>query len=211
MRYSDPCSPPSSCIEEIVEMHVLEVREVSDVEEEEETNTPYDIFEVFAAEKRRCDSRLSKVPELTTPQEDRYQAADMGSAHTQFKYQSNAEDQLLVSELEDYLMQGKLSLTTPAHVFAARPIICKDIVEKLRLQRVENSKQEVIRNSNNNKAQTQLHALAPERPPTFCLPLQELDITVNNDIKVTTILDTGSQIVVIQWDLVKALRVPVNK
>ena len=62
---------------------------------------------------------------------------------------------------------------------------------------MENSKQEVIQNSNNNKAQTQLHVLTLEQPPAFCLCLQELDVTVNNDIKVTTILDTGSQIVVI--------------
>ena len=112
---------------------MLEVREVSDAEEEEETATPHNIFEVFATEKKRCNSRPSKVPELTTPQEDRYQAADVGSACTQFKYQLNVEDRLLVSELEDYLMQGKLSLTTPAYIFAASPIIHKDVVKKLRL------------------------------------------------------------------------------
>jgi len=197
-QYPDPHSLPPSRIEEIVKTHVLKVREVSDAEEGEETATPHDIFEVFAAEKKRCDSRLSKVPELTAPHKDRYQAANVGSAHTQFKYQLNAKDQLLVSKLEDYLMQGKLSLTTPAHIFAASPIIRKDIVEKLRLRRVENSEQEVIQNSNDNKAQTQLHALTPEHPPAFCLPLQELNVTVNNDIKVTVILDTSSQIMVIQ-------------
>src|SRR6266850_8264364 len=196
-QYSDPCSTPLSHIEEIVETHVLEVREVSDAEEKEETDTPHDIFEVFAAEKRRCDSRPSKVPELTAPQEERYQAADMGSARTQFKYQSNAKDQLLVSELEDYLMQGKLSLTTPAHVFTASPIIHKNVVEKLRLQWVENGEWEVTQGTNNNKVQTQLHVLAPECPPVFCLPLQELNVTVNDDIKVSTILDTGPQIIII--------------
>ena len=33
---------------------------------------------------------------------------------------------------------------------------------------------------------------------------------INEDIKVTVILDTGSQIIVIQEDLVNALRVPIN-
>jgi len=122
---------------------VLEIREVNDAdEEEEEVTTPHDIFEVFAAEKKKHDSRLSKVPKLTTPY-NRYQAANTGSACTQFKYQSNAKDHHLVSKLEDYLMQGKLSLTTLAHIFAASPIIHKDIVEKLRLQQVENDKPEV--------------------------------------------------------------------
>jgi len=114
---------------------VLEIREVNNADEEEEKVTmPHDIFKVFTAEKKKCDSRPSKVPKLTTPYKHRYQAADTSSTCAQFKYQSNTKDHHLVSKLEDYLMQGKLSLTTPAHIFAASPIICKDIVEKLRLQ-----------------------------------------------------------------------------
>jgi len=113
---------------------MLEIREVNDVDEEEEEATmPHDIFEVFAAEKKKCDSRLSKVPKLTTPHGHRYQTANTSSSCVEFKYQSNAKDHHLVSKLEDYLMQGKLSLTTLAHIFAASPIIWKDVVEKLRL------------------------------------------------------------------------------
>ena len=62
----------------------------------------------------------------------------------QYWYQSNAEDQQLVSKLEDYLMQGKLSLTTPAHVFAASPTIRKDVVNKLKVQRIETNEYEVV-------------------------------------------------------------------
>jgi hypothetical protein len=51
----------------------------------------------------------------------------------QYQYHSNAEDAQLVSKLEEYLMQGRLSLTTPAHIFAASPIIHKNIVEKLKV------------------------------------------------------------------------------
>jgi len=113
---------------------MLEVREINNAhKEEEEATTTHNIFKVFAAEKKKCDNRLSKVPELTTPHGPRYQTPDTSSSCTQFKYQSNAKDCHLVSELEDYLMQGKLSLTTPAHIFAASPIIRKDVVEKPRL------------------------------------------------------------------------------
>jgi hypothetical protein len=48
------------------------------------------------------------------------------------------------------------------------------------------------------------------QPPAFCLPLQELDILVNGSIKVPTILNTGSQIVIIWHDIVQALSVPIN-
>jgi len=40
-------------------------------------------------------------------------------------------------------MQGKLALITPAHIFAASPIICKNITEKLKLRRMETHKYEV--------------------------------------------------------------------
>ena len=177
---------------------MLEVREVSSTDkEEEEVAAPHDIFKVFMAEKKRHNSRPSKVPKLMTPYEHRYQATNTSSTHMQFKYQLNAKDYHLVSELEDYLMQGKLSLTTPAHVFTTSPIIQKNVVEKLRLQWVENGEWEVTQGTNNNKVQTQLHVLAPECPPVFCLPLQELNVTVNDDIKVSTILDTGPQIIII--------------
>jgi len=57
--------------------------------------------------------------------------------NAQYRYTSNAEDQRLITELEDYLMQGKLSLTTPTYVFAASPTIRKDVVDKLKVWHVE--------------------------------------------------------------------------
>jgi len=85
---------------------------------------------------------------------------------------------------------------------------------------VENAKQEVTFepahpsenpcSTNRDRAMMQLHVLTPEHNPAFCLPLQEFDVTINNDIKVMAIFDTGSQIIVIWWDLVNALRVPIN-
>jgi len=78
---------------------------------------------VFTAKKRKHNRRQSKVPKLMIHQEHMYQTADTGNVCMQFKYQLNAEDHHLILELEDYLMQGKLLLTTPAHIFAASPVI----------------------------------------------------------------------------------------
>jgi len=109
---------------------------------------------VFTAEKRKHDRRQSKVPKLTIHQEHMYQTANTGNMCMQFKHQLNAEDHHLILELEDYLMQGKLLLTTPTHIFVASPVIQKDIVEKLRLQWMENTEQEVTQGTNGNKVQT---------------------------------------------------------
>lgn len=55
-----------------------------------------------------------------------------------------------------------------------------------------------------------LQTIAPGQPPSYCLPLQELNILVHSNIKVPTIFDTSSQIVVIRQDIVQALGVYVN-
>lgn len=34
-------------------------------------------------------------------------------------------------------MEGKLAQTTPAHILTASPTICKELLEKLRIQHVE--------------------------------------------------------------------------
>ena len=96
----------------------------------------------------------------------------------------------------------------------------KEVVEKLKHRQVENEEQEVIKptlvspeaswETGNIRVQTQLHSITTDHHPAFCLPLQELEVTVNEDIKVTAILDTGSQIIVIWNDLVDALGVPIN-
>jgi len=65
----------------------------------------------------------------------------------QYRYQSNAEDQRLVSELQAWLLEGKLSLTTPAHLLAACPAIRKDLVDKLKVRRVEANTYEEVRAS----------------------------------------------------------------
>ena len=41
-------------------------------------------------------------------------------------------------------MQGKLALTTPAYVFAASPAIHKDVVDKLKVRRIETNEYKVV-------------------------------------------------------------------
>ena len=117
-----------------MESHILQVKE-SVAPDEDEEDFPHDIFEVFAAEKKKRDNKASKVPELSAPPATQAQVTSSGNSRSssQYRYQSNTEDHWLVSELKDLLMQGKLALTTPAHIFAASPIIRKDIVERLKV------------------------------------------------------------------------------
>ena len=46
--------------------------------------------------------------------------------------------------------------------------------------------------------------------PDYCLPLLELDVLINNSTKVPAILDTSLQIVIIQYNIIQPLRVPIN-
>ena len=125
-------------------------------------------------------------------------------------------------------MQGRLSLTTPAHVFAASPVIRKNIVEKLKVRRVETNEYEAVSARLPQAPAALLPAAhrttvhddtfddiphtpdALSRPPAFCLPLQEIDVLVNAAIKVPAILDTSSQIVIIRHDIIQSLGAPIN-
>jgi len=54
------------------------------------------------------------------------------------------------------------------------------------------------------------HLLINDQPPAFCLPLQEIDVLVNGSVKIPAILDTGSQINIIRYDLVQSLGACIN-
>jgi len=113
-------------------------------------------------------------------------------------------------ELEEYLMKGKLLLTTPAHILAASPAICKNLAKKLKVQCMETNEYEVVAAGdlralasrrttvhNDTPDGMESHPLANDQPPAFCLPLQEIDVLVNGSTKIPAILDTGSQINII--------------
>ena len=167
---------PSAHIEEITETHIVQVID-SEEDPEPDEEHPFDFFQVFATEKKKRETRRSKLPELqpstlppanatppapaptppsasAVPPPAAVPAIPSASTATdatasqqartapQYRYQSTAEDLRLISELESWLMEGKLTQTTPAHILAASPTIRKDLVEKLRVRRVETSSYE---------------------------------------------------------------------
>ena len=148
-------------------------------------------------------------------------ATSSGSSrpNAQYRYHSNAEDQRLLSELEDYLMQGKLSLTMPAHIFAFRPAIRRNVTEKLKVRRVKTNKYEVVpvQDAQTSPSATWITTKHDDtsdclshQPSAFCFPLQEIDVLVNSSLKAPAILDTGSQINIIKHDIVQLLGACIN-
>jgi len=217
----------SARIEEVIESHILQVWEVATPDEEVFSQ---DIFEVFTAEKMKHPGKASEfsalpppppapAPSTSAPAQPPAAASSAPQSSTQYQYHSDAEDQQLVTELEEYLMKGKLSLTTPAHVFAASHAVRKNIAKKLKVRRVETNEYEVVPAADPCSClhRTTVHddfsddpPLSDDRSPEFCLPLLELNALVNSSFKSPAILDTGSQIVVIRHDIVQSLGFPIN-
>ena len=198
------------------------MKEATTIEEGQEFL--HDILKVFAA-KRKCNDKKGKASELSATSTEP-QACPATSSNSrpnaQYRYTSNAEDQRLVTKLEDYLMQGKLSLTTPAHVFAASPAIHKDVVNKLKVWRMEANEYEAVSIVNPSLSEARITRAITVRddddpdypsnqpPATLCLPLQELDVLVGGSVKIPAIFDTGLQIVVIRQDIIQSLGVYIN-
>lgn len=128
----------------------------------------------------------------------------------QYRYQSAADDQQLVSELQAWLMEGRLALTTPAHVLAASPTIRKDLVERLRLRRVETSSYEeavdvaLVDTINQNSPFPSL------REPAYSLPLREVDVQIGGKVTEAGVIDPGSQIIVMREDLAREVGASIN-
>ena len=224
-----------------MESHILQVKgAISSEEHEDQEQFSHDIFEVFATEKKKHEGKASKASELsalppaartsTPPPPPQLQTTNSSDSHPnlQYHYHSNAKDQQLVSKLEEYLMQGRLSLTTPAHIFATSPAIRKNIVEKLKVQHMETNEYEAISANppqvlaappqatrrttvhNDTFDDLPLKPVIIAQPSAFCLPLQEIDMLVNATLKILAILDTGSQIIIIWHNIVQSLGVPIN-
>jgi hypothetical protein len=124
-------APPAAHIEEVTEANILQVTQITQTPEQDPSeDSGLDIFQVFAAEKKKRDSKayqpakLAEVPPMDQPPMP-------SDSHTtrptmQYCYHSNAEDQQLASELYTWLLEGKLSLATPAHILATSPTIRKE-------------------------------------------------------------------------------------
>ena len=273
---------PAAHIEEVSETHIVQIVGMgqldSDSDEDSDLEGPFDFFQVFATERKKRETRASKMPELrsstrssapitysapatatpiastpSTPTTTSISAptttsvpaptatsasaptttsasaptttanpAKASSATTttstsnrtpQYRYQSTAEDYRLISELESWLMEGKLAQTTPAHVLAASPVIRKDLVEKLRVRRVEAGSFEEATNTTLNSTTGQssesTHS-ASLREPAYSLPLREIDIQIGGKVTEAGIIDPGSQIVVIRADLAREVGAAIN-
>jgi hypothetical protein len=115
------------------------------------------------------------------------------------------EDQCLISELQDWLMGGKLIQTTLAHVLATSPAIHKELVEKLQVHRVEVNVFESYPELDSHPSEmTILHE------PDYSLLLLEIDMAFNGSITEPTVLDPSSQIVVIRKDLAQEVNTHIN-
>ena len=145
--YFDSHVASTSHIKEVVESHILQVKEATTPDEEQDQDFSHNIFKVFATEKKKRRDKASIAAELSAPPPMTPAPAVTSSTswpNVQYRYQCDMEDQQLVSELEEYFMQGKLSLTTPAHILAASLPICKSITEKLKVRCVETNKYKIV-------------------------------------------------------------------
>jgi hypothetical protein len=208
-----PCTP-SACIEEVVESNLLQILAVTELEIEPVSNSGEDlgdVFNIFTAERwKKHDDRATKLPELASPTppipsslshsipDAPSRTPTASKASPQYHYHSDAKDQHVVMELQSLLLEGKLSLTTPAHVFAASPSIRQDICNKLKVKCIkanwcEPGQEPIFYNP--------LPSPSPSSEPEYSLPLVEIDVVLSSGALVPSVLDTGSPIVVISQDL----------
>ena len=140
----------TSQIEEVVESHIIQVADAIIPAEDKGQEFSHDIFKVFAAEKTKpskaseLSAPLLPVQAILPPINASATGLSALQPNLQYCYQCDAEDFQHVTELEDFLLQGKLSLTTPAHVLAASSTIRKDMFNRLKVQRVETNEYEAV-------------------------------------------------------------------
>ena len=84
------------------------------------------------------------TPKPPEPVSTTTKCAGSNRPNPQYRYQAAAsvEDQQLTDQLREWLMDGKLSLTIPAHIFAASPSFQKDLVDRLRTHRIDGDDQQ---------------------------------------------------------------------
>ena len=89
---------PTSRIEEVIETHIIQVKEGTTTGDDQAF--PHNIFKGFATEKKKPGGKHSKAPELLAPAPmtpppvvNTSTSAVTPQTHTQYRYQSHAEDQ----------------------------------------------------------------------------------------------------------------------
>ena len=160
------------------------------------------MYKVFAAERKKRESKSSKLPEAMpvpalppTPPV----APLAGNSHApKYRYQSGIEDQKLTKELWTWLLEGKLAQTTPAHILRASALIHKDLIEWLCTHHVEAT---AFEECTTPTAPVSVLRISAPCTAEYDLPLQEVDVLINGTRIETSVLDNGSQIVAIHVDL----------
>ena len=127
----------------------------------------------------------------------------------QYCYLSNAEDQQLMTELFKLFLDGKLSLVTPTHILAASPGIHKELIKWLKTHKVDVGSYEISPLPKTAPPSTVLEFATP-CVAEYLLPLHEIDVLVNRTVPEAGILDQGSQIIVIRWDLAQEAGITFN-
>jgi hypothetical protein len=189
------------------------VMPVADPEDDSDSSTGelYDMYEVFAAERKKRESKPSRPPVATpapAPPPTPPVAPPVGHPCTpQYHYQSSAEDQKLTNELWTWLLEGKLGQTTPAHILAASVLIRKDLIKRLRTCCVEAT---AFEGCATPAAPVLVLGISAPRTAEYDLPLWEVDVLVNGTRIESGVLDNGSQIVAIHVDLFRQLNAPIN-
>jgi len=144
---SVPPPPQAAFIREVTELHILQVTSVTDSEDDSESDdesqhtysrssqlkrrgTPVNPQNFPKPNQRPSRSFQSHKVDASkfTPSAQPLWITDTSlekpsKPPAQYRYQYTAEDQRLVEELLAWLLDGKLTHATPAHVLAASPSI----------------------------------------------------------------------------------------
>jgi type IV secretory pathway VirB10-like protein len=142
VQYLSQAVAPTAWIKEVVETHILQVAEFSSPPAANELeNEAMDIFEVFTAQKKKQEDKVTKLPKLSRPAMQTTSAplpttqpkppSTLNKPGPQYCYQATTKDQCLVSELQALLLDGKLTQTMPAHILATSPTIHKELIKRL--------------------------------------------------------------------------------
>ena len=167
----------------------------------------YDLFEVLTTERtdwKKCNTQLPQPQTMPPPPQLPVKisttAPPLNTLQLQFCYQSNAEDQKLTSQLLKWLLEGKLTQTTPAHILAASVPIHKDLSKQLHTCHIKATAFK----------QTTLPSLAAQIEPDYTLPLQEINILVGGHSTEAGVIDPGLQIIAIRKDLADEVSACIN-
>lgn len=188
------------------------ITEETDLEAESDNNAYtmelYDMYEVFSTKKKdfRPCRTMALAPQTPLPISP---VPSTSTGHTpQYRYQASAEGQALTMELLGWILKGKLDQVTPAHIFASSLPVHKELVERLKPRCVKTASFEQA--SDDILDPFSVPRSATKCKPEFSLPLCEIVILLNSHRMEASVLDQGSQIVVICKDLTHEVGAQIN-